>query len=62
MRVYRVSIEDDGEGGYVNADLGVAMSMAADEIREGEVGDKVTILAEDMSQDDYDNLPEFTGF
>ena len=63
MRVYRVTIKSmDDEGGYVNENLSRIAEMAADEAEACDIGDAVTIHIEEMTQAEYDALPEFQGW
>lgn len=62
MRVFRLTVETDGKGGYVNSDhQEIAVNME-DLLLDSEIGGQFTVFVEDMSEEDYMKLPEFTGF
>lgn len=55
-----------GEGSYIQplADLMSCLDGELDHIKNGYVGDKVSIELEviEMTDEEYDKLPEFTGW
>ena len=60
MKVYRVT-PDKQCASHTENNLSSAISAAQTWLSEGEVGTELTIEVLEMSQEDYDNLPEYEG-
>lgn len=60
IRVLRISRE--GSGSYLECDLGAAIHELEMTFSEDAVGDGVTFTVQEMTREEYDALPEFTGW
>ena len=51
---------ETAQGGYVQrfSEMGILL----DELREGEVGEKWTVSIVEMTEEEYQALPEFAGY
>lgn len=57
MKYYKVKVDNTNPYVIKESDLGAIL----DDLRTMDEGDKITITVMDMSDEDYENLPEFEG-
>jgi hypothetical protein len=60
MPKYLKIYNETAQGGYTTS-LSEAISIV-DEFREGEVGEKWNVTVIEMSEEEYEALPEFEGY
>ena len=59
MKVVEIQIEEDGNKLIVNKK---DMPSQVEMLFEGEVGDRILVTIAEMSDEEYKNLSEFTGW
>lgn len=61
MKVVRITQEENEQGGLILRSFNEIASQLMD-VNENEVGDKYVLHIEEMSEEDFKNLPEWDGF